>query len=53
MASHTQAETHPVLLAIAGAAFLVLFVIGVNLFTKQSGHSSVGQVNTHTPVTNH
>lgn len=32
MASHSQPKTHPVLLAIAAAAFIVLLVLGINLY---------------------
>ena len=40
MSTHTQPDTHPVLLAISAAAFLVLFVLGINLHSARAGHVS-------------
>lgn len=38
MSTHTQPETHPVLLAISAAAFFVLMVLGINLHSAGAGH---------------
>ena len=40
MSTHTQPDTHPVLLAISAAAFVVLFVLGINFHSAQAGHVS-------------
>lgn len=53
MASQTQPATHPVLLAIAVAAFLVLFILGVNLHVTQSGHIAVEQSGAEAPKNTH
>ena len=53
MASHTEPATHPVLLAIAAAAFVVLLVLGVDLHGTQSGHSAAEHDKTASPNNAH
>ena len=42
MSSHSQPETHPVLLGIAGAAFVVLMLLGIGLSGSTKGHTANG-----------
>jgi hypothetical protein len=41
MSASTKPETHPLLLAIAAAAFIVVMMLGVGLFTSGGEHVRV------------
>lgn len=53
MKSHADHNTHPVLLTIAALAFIVLFFLGVNLFTAASGHATAEHALTVEPQKTH
>jgi len=40
MASESEPDLHPVLLGIAAISFMVLMILGLNLYTKDTDHQA-------------
>jgi len=53
MSTHSQPENHPILLAIAAVAFVMLMVLGLGLFNSTSEHTTGVHVSEEATETAH
>lgn len=53
MASESEPNLHPVLLGIAAISFVVLMILGLDLYTQDTDHQAGSHTSTEHPISAH